>query len=100
MGTESKCLPGKVCCVCSYTADRQQARCHAAFCEAAFLCSILPAQQMSRQWPLGVETGVNFGGGPYRVQVPFNLSNNRKAGISDFKGTHYCNIREYYEVKD
>lgn len=30
-------------------------------------------------------------------EVPFNLSNNRKAGISDFKGTHYCNIREYYE---
>ena len=53
------------------------------------------AQQMSRPWPLGMETGVNFG-----VQVPFNLSNNRKAGISDFKGTHYCNIREYYEVKD
>ena len=37
---------------------------------------------------------------PVGVQVPFNLSNNRKADVSDFKGTYYCNIREYFEVTD
>ena len=34
------------------------------------------------------------------MQVPFNLSKNRKADITEFHGTHYCNIREYYEVND
>ena len=60
----------------------------------------LPADVQSMAagfWTLGLE--LNSNGAHVGVQVSIKLSKKRKADVSEFRGTHSCNIREYYEVK-
>lgn len=46
--------------------------------------------------PSGVKTSAGLAG--QASDLPIQLSAMRKADVSDFKGTMYINIREYYEV--
>ena len=101
-GSKCCCLLQKVCCLCAIqqTGSTREAMPrpvkHLSCTEMCFPAGI---QSMAAGfWTLGLELNLNRG--PVGVQVSIKLSKDRKAVVSEFTGTHFCKIREYYEVKD